>query len=204
MTDLPLLAAFVGAAALLTITPGVDTALVLRTAVAGGARAAWFAALGIGVGCLAWAGLVSLGVAALMKAAPLAFEALKWAGAAYLAFLGLSALFRPRSEFSLGETDQHGSAFRRGLLTNILNPKVGVFYISFLPQFIPAGADVAMTSFALAGVHVGLSVLWFGALIAATAPLGRVLQRPGTVRALDRLTGVVFLGFGVKLALSRA
>jgi threonine/homoserine/homoserine lactone efflux protein len=123
MTDLPLLAAFVGAAALLTITPGVDTALVLRTAVAGGARAAWFAALGIGVGCLAWAGLVSLGVAALMQAAPLAFEVLKWAGAAYLGFLGLSALFRPRSEFSLGETDQHGSAFRRGLLTNTSIPR---------------------------------------------------------------------------------
>ena len=93
-------------------------------------------------------------------------------------------------------------AFRRGLLTNLLNPKVGVFYISFLPQFIPHGVNVAAFSLLLAGVHVALALAWLCLLVALTVPLARVLSRPGVVRGLDRLTACVFLGFGLRLALS--
>jgi threonine/homoserine/homoserine lactone efflux protein len=89
------------------------------------------------------------------------------------------------------------------LLTNLLNPKVGVFYITFLPQFIPAAASVALFSFLLATIHVLLSVVWFAVLIAATVPMGRLLRRPRVVKGLDRVTGGVFIAFGAKLALSK-
>jgi threonine/homoserine/homoserine lactone efflux protein len=93
-------------------------------------------------------------------------------------------------------------AMRRGLLTNLLNPKIGVFYVTFLPQFVPAGSNVAVFSFALACIHVTLGTAWFAVLIAATVPLNRQMRRPSVIRMLDRLTGGVFIGFGVKLALS--
>ncbi|HEX8262024.1 MAG TPA: LysE family transporter, partial [Allosphingosinicella sp.] len=93
--------------------------------------------------------------------------------------------------------------FLRGLLTNLLNPKVGAFYVSFLPQFIPASANVASTTLLLAAIHAALGLVWFLLLIGATRPLARVLRSARVVRALDRLTGGVLIFFGLKLALSR-
>jgi threonine/homoserine/homoserine lactone efflux protein len=95
-------------------------------------------------------------------------------------------------------------AFASGLLMNLLNPKVGVFYVSFLPQFVPAGADVAANTFLLVCMHGALSLVWFGILIAAATSLSRWLRRPAALITLDRLTGGVFVGFGVKLAASSA
>ena len=91
----------------------------------------------------------------------------------------------------------------RGLLQNLLNPKVGVFYISFLPQFVPAAVPAAPWMLLLAGIHAALGLLWFGVLITATRPIVGLLRRPPVLRAIDRLTGLVFLAFGAKLALSR-
>ncbi len=93
---------------------------------------------------------------------------------------------------------------RAGFFTNVTNPKIGVFYVTFLPQFIPQGANVAAYSFLLATVHVLIGLAWFAALIAATVPIGRMLRRPSVVRTLDRITGGVFIAFGLKLAISRA
>ncbi|MCF7203259.1 LysE family translocator [Pseudomonas oligotrophica] len=206
MLDLPLLFAFLGAAALLTVTPGVDTAMVLRAAALDGRRAALMAAAGIALGCLGWGAAVSLGLGALLQASELAYTLVRLAGAGYLIWLGGRMLLRPRADFAAtageGAALQAGEAFRRGLLTNLLNPKVGVFYVTFLPQFVPAGASVAGYSFVLACLHVLLTLAWFGVLIAATLPLGRLLRRPALIRALDRLTGGVLLAFGGKLAAS--
>ena len=207
MTLTQALLAFIAAASVLTVTPGVDTAMVLRTAAANGARPAGFAALGIGLGCLVWGAAVSLGLAAVLAASPLAFRLLTWAGAAYLLWIGIGLLLRPRTVLpDKSEAAQADSitAFRRGLLTNLLNPKIGVFYITFLPQFVPAGQSVASFSFLLAAIHVGLSALWFAGLIAATVPMGQLLRRPGVVTVMDRLTGGVFLAFGLRLAMARA
>ena len=88
------------------------------------------------------------------------------------------------------------------MLTNILNPKVGIFYITFLPQFVPADANVATFSFLLATIHVLLGIIWFSLLIVATVPMRRLLRRSRFVKAMDRITGAVFVGFGAKLALS--
>ncbi len=96
-----------------------------------------------------------------------------------------------------------GLWLRRGLFTNLLNPKVGVFYVAFLPQFTPAGVPAGPFIAALVAIHIVEGALWFAALIAATQPLGRWLRRPAVARGMNRATGAVFIGFGAKLALSR-
>jgi len=204
------LVAYSLAAGLLTITPGLDTALVLRTAAIEGARNAALAGLGIVTGCLVWGSAVALGLGALLAASELAFTVLKWVGALYLLWLGLQLIVRPRSRFELldGRSgrvghDQGGSWLRRGLLTNLLNPKVGVFYVSFLPQFLPAHVAAAPYILLLAALHAAMGLAWFAALILATRPIARLLKRPRTIRILDRATGLVFVGFGVRLAMSR-
>lgn len=214
MIDLPLMLAFLVAATILTVTPGVDTAMVLRAATVDGRRPAIAASIGIVLGCLVWGGAVSLGLGALLRASEMAYTVVKLAGAAYLIWLGVRLLMRPRAAITsdaeasdVTASDMAGSgnasaAFWRGLLTNLLNPKIGVFYITFLPQFVPAGANVAGYSFFLAVLHVVLTLAWFAVLIAATVPLGQFLRRPAAVKALDRLTGGVFVMFGLKLALS--
>jgi threonine/homoserine/homoserine lactone efflux protein len=198
------LALFVVAAALLTITPGLDTALVLRTAAVEGPRRAFLAALGIACGCLTWGAAVALGLGALLAASQAAYTVLKWAGAVYLAWLGINLILRPRSKFELtANGGRRGNAWLRGFLTNLLNPKIGVFYVSFLPQFTPAGVPAGPFIFLLAAIHVALGLPWCALLIAATAPLKRWLANAAVVRWLDRATGAVFLGFGARLALER-
>ena len=209
MTIAQSLLAYLAAAGLLTLTPGVDTALVLRAATVEGRRPAAFGAVGIGLGCLVWGAAVALGLGAVVTASPLAFTALKWAGAAYLLYLGVGLVWKPRRTLSLdlASPSQAGAGgletLRRGLLTNLLNPKVGVFYVSFLPQFTPPGMPMAPWVFLLACIHVVLGLLWFTVLIAATIPIGRWMAKPGIVTVMDRLTGCVFIGFGARLALAR-
>ncbi len=196
------LIAFTLAAAALTVTPGIDTAMVLRAAAAQGPRGGAAAALGVCAGLFVWGAGAALGLNALMAASSAAFAALKWAGAAYLVFLGVQFIFRPPVALAAGPSagGTLRAAFRRGFLTNVLNPKVGVFYATFLPQFIPPGVPVAGFSLLLAGVHAALALIWFAVLIALSVPLGRRLGKPGVAKALDRLTGGVFLAFGAKLA----
>ncbi|MDE8348114.1 MAG: LysE family translocator [Acidocella sp.] len=206
MTIAQSLISFILAAGLLTITPGLDTALVLRTAMAEGPASAIKAALGVICGCLAWGAGVAVGLGVLLTAAPLAYQAVKWAGVSYLFWLGLQLLRRPRTALTTqAEAAAPGSAnwFRKGMLQNLLNPKVGVFYISFLPQFIPAAVSPGYYTFFLAVIHGTLDVLWFGALILATQPLARLLQKPASIRLIDRFTGCAFIAFGTKLALAR-
>ncbi|MGZ8284518.1 MAG: LysE family translocator [Allosphingosinicella sp.] len=197
------LIAFALAAALLTITPGLDTALVLRTAAAEGARRAFAAALGICLGCLAWGALVAVGLGMLLQASELAYRVLKWIGAAYLLYLGVRMIFARRGEAGDPAPAPRANWFARGLLTNLLNPKVGAFYVSFLPQFIPAGASVPSTTLLLAAIHAALGLLWFALLIGATRPLAAMLRDPALLRGLDRATGGVLIFFGLRLAFSR-
>jgi len=194
------LIAFVPVAALLTITPGTDTMLVLRTAGLGDLRAAWLAALAIAIGCLVWGAAVAFGLGALLVASPMAFAWLRAAGAVYLCWIGIGLLVRIRQAPQPGEAAAH-TAFRRGLLTNLLNPKVGVFYLTLLPQFLPPGTRDAGAGLMLAGVHVMLTLVWFAALIAFARSLTPIMARPAFARWIDRVCGAVFIGFGAKLAL---
>ena len=201
---------FTVAAALLAATPGVDTALVLRALVASGARRALLAAVGIAAGCLVWGAVVALGLGALLTASTLAFNVLKAVGAAYLLWQGVRLLMRRSGGVRAGQPEQiepaapaNGAAFWTGFLTNVLNPKVGVFYVTLLPQFVVPGVPAGPYIFALAGIHVGLSLLWFVLLIAAARPLQRWLARPRVQVTLDRITGGVFVLFGLRLVVAQ-
>ena len=208
---------------LLTITPGLDTALILRTAALGRRREAWGVVLGIQTGTLVWGALSSLGVSALLTASHTAYDVLRVAGAAYLLWMGSRMLWgslrRRAGDVAEpgGATDDAAadagsvlglrrggglrSGLRRGLTTNLLNPKVGVFYVAVLPQFIPAHAPHFAMGMALTSIHVLEGLLWSGVLVAFAGVLRGWLRRPVARRVLDRVTGVVIVGFGLRLAL---
>lgn len=199
------LLAFTLAATLLTLTPGLDTALVLRTATVEGKQQALRAALGINAGCLLWGAAVAFGLGALIAVSELAFNLLKYCGAAYLAWLGLNMLLRPRRSFAPADADGNPGAnwFLKGMLGNVLNPKVGVFYVSFLPQFIPQGQPLVLWTFGLVSIHVVLGLIWSLLLIGATRSLSGMLQREKVIQWMDRTTGMIFVLFAARLALSR-
>jgi len=197
------LAAYIAAASLLTVTPGLDTALVLRTITSGSPRQAALAGLGIATGCFAWATLVAFGLGALLTVSHLAYTILRWVGAAYLLWVGYKMLRYPRRTFltQTPSTQRNRTAFATGTLTNLLNPKVGVFYVSFLPQFVPQGVAVGPYILMLGAIHALLGLIWFACLIMATRPISSLLRRPAVVQTCDRLTGGVFMAFGLGLAL---
>lgn len=199
------LIAFTLAATLLTLTPGIDTALVLRTAAVEGRRQAWRAAFGINAGCLLWGAAVAFGLGALLTVSEFGYNLLKYCGAAYLAWLGLNMLLRPRTSLAPAQASGTPGAnwFLRGLLGNVLNPKVGIFYLSFLPQFIPQGQPLIAWTFGLVGIHVALSLVWALLLIGATRPLGHWLRREAVIKWMERSTGLIFMLFAARLALSR-
>lgn len=198
---------FLFAITILTLTPGFDTALVLRSAVAQGAKRASVTALGITLGCLVWGVAVGFGLGALLLASEMAYNLLKWLGAAWLLWLGLKLLLKPRQ--TAIDTQQPAlqqgylACFSRGLLGNLLNPKVGIFYVSFLPQFIPAGASVALWCSLMALAHMLLGLIWNAVLIGGSHYFAGHLRKPRVLKVMDRLTGCVFKGFAAKLALSR-
>jgi threonine/homoserine/homoserine lactone efflux protein len=208
--------AFTLAAALMTLTPGLDTALVLRTAAVEGSGRAVLAGLGVCCGVLVWGLVAAAGLGAVLSASELAYTALRIAGACYLLYLGAVILrdarrrhrdVPPPVETSAPDrvsAAAPGQWFMRGLLTNLLNPKVGVFYVTFLPQFIPHGAPHGVGVFALgmlmALIHAVEGALWFGALVLATNSLASWIRRPRVAAALDYLTGGMLVLFGLKLA----
>lgn len=214
MTTSHALIAFLIASGLLTITPGLDTALVLRTAAVGGERRAMAAGVGICLGLLTWGFSVSVGLGALLNASRVAYNVLRVAGACYLVFLGGKMFFRSGLAadqypgFALADTSARVEDPRRwlvrGLLTNLLNPKVGVFYVTFLPLFIPAGVNVVGFSMLLAGIHVVEGLLWFALLIAAVRPLSLWLRNARVAKTFDRITGTVFVGFGLRLLFDKS
>jgi threonine/homoserine/homoserine lactone efflux protein len=209
------LLAFTIAAGFLTITPGLDTALILRTAAVEGPQRAMVAGFGVCCGCLLWGLAASVGLGALLAASQLAYSVLRIVGACYLVVLGLKLLLRKgRSGAEMGDAVPSVECgvpvnvspswwFVRGLLTNLLNPKVGLFYVTFLPQFIPAGVSITPFSVLLASIHAAEGILWFSILTLATRPLARWLKRPRVVLALDQATGAVLVGFGLGLVFDR-
>nr|BFE85142.1 LysE family translocator [Planobispora longispora] len=192
---------------LLTLTPGLDTALILRTSLLSSRRSAWAVVLGIQAGTLLWGLLTAAGLAALLSASQLAYEVLRWAGVAYLLWMGGQMVWHSRKGAASEATpvEQPGDgrwwpAFRRGLLTNLLNPKMGAFYVAALPQFMPDDVPHAVMGVLLAGVHVCEGLLWSALLIGFTGLVRGWLQRPSVKRGMDRLTGVIVIGFGLRLA----
>jgi threonine/homoserine/homoserine lactone efflux protein len=192
----------------LTLTPGLDTALVLRAALTRSRRDAAATAAGIVAGLFVWGAAAAVGISALLTASQVAYDVLRYAGAAYLVWFGLRLLIRavrgaPGEEPAGAADSSAWRAARQGLATNLLNPKVGVFYVALLPQFLPSDSNPLGVGLLLAGVHGLISVVWFALLIVLASALGQRLRRPGTVRAIDGVTGTTLVGFGVRLAVGR-
>jgi threonine/homoserine/homoserine lactone efflux protein len=199
--------AFLALSALLAVAPGPDTAITTRNALVGGRRAGLFTILGVSVGLAVWTLATGAGVAALLRASEPAFVALKLAGAIYLVVLGAQAILAALRT-SGGDTAPRfaprpvatRTAFRQGLLTNLGNPKIAVFFTSFLPQFTPAhhASFTALVVLGLLFCLVGLT--WLTVYVLAISRIGDFLRRPRPRRVIDALTGIVLVGFGIKLA----
>lgn len=227
------LLSFAMVAGLVTLTPGLDTALVLRASLRDGRRAGLVTTLGVNAGVLCWGLAAALGVSALLSASHVAYDVLRYVGAAYLVWLGARLLGtairgerarhgrdeRGRDRDRAEDNDSEDGAdhlapghdaspasgwahFRSGLLTNLLNPKVGAFYVAMLPQFLPAGVPTAVGGAMLALVHNAEGLLWLGLVAACADAFRRHLTRPGVARAVDGCTGTVLVAFGARLALS--
>ncbi len=204
--------AFALVAALVTITPGVDTMLVLSTAIRHGAGRGLHTAAGTISGLYCWGLAAATGTSAVVTASTGAYTALRLAGAAYLVWLGLKALrslLRPRPADPAREPTVDSSlltrrrAYARGLFTNLLNPKIGVFYLSLFPQFIPADAAALPAGLLLASVHAVEVLAFLGSVSLLASRAGAWLRRPRVSRGLDAVCAAVFFGFGARLALTR-
>ncbi|MFE9481389.1 LysE family translocator [Streptomyces spororaveus] len=196
-----------GVLALLTLVPGPDMAIVTKRAVTRGRADGLRTVAGIAVGLLIWGALTVAGLAALLAASAEVYLVVKLAGAAYLCWLGLRALLRPGAEAADGRSVDGraagaGGAWRTGLVANVLNPKIAVFYTGLLPALAPPGLRPAVGMALLVLVHVLLTVVWLGTYVYVLSRAGRFFARPRVRRALDRTTGVVLIGFGVRVATS--
>ena len=202
---------FVAAVFLLNITPGPDTAYIVARSVAQGRAAGVVSALGIAAGCCVHALFAAFGLTALIAASPLAFAVVQYLGAAYLVWLGLRLVFKRAANDAAtapAEADDLRSArrlFVQGLLTNLLNPKVVLFFLSFFPQFVRADADARVSAFLILGaIFVAMSTVYTCTLAWAAGTLTRRLRGNARVRLwLERGTGAVFVAIGCKLALVR-
>jgi threonine/homoserine/homoserine lactone efflux protein len=196
-------------AIVVVVTPGVDMAVVTRNALRGGRRAALLTALGINLGILFWVVTASLGLAAVVAASATAFAAIKLAGAVYLIYLGVAALLSARRHRQphpaiAGPAHALGgrAALRQGLVSNLLNPKIAVFFTSLLPQF--TGANGSAAELLLLGfLFNALGVVWLTAYAVVAARGRNVLGRPAVKRVLDRISGIVLIGLGARLAFER-
>ena len=203
------LVAFLGVSILVIITPGPDMALITKNALSGRTHGI-FTALGVGLGQLAWMAATSAGVAALLVASEPLFDALKLAGAAYLVFIGAQALVsavrskHPQTKPESPGSDERGvttrESFCQGLISNLGNPKMAVFYSSLLPQFAPAGETSFIALFVLGAVFCSMAVFWVVGYATAIARAGDFLRRPRVRRAIESVTGAVLISLGLRLA----
>ncbi len=205
--------AFLVVSVVVIVTPGPDTAMTIRNTLFGGRAGGLFTALGIASGQTIWALATSIGIVALLIASEPLFLAVKYAGAAYLVFLGIQALraaIRPagamRGDLSAPRPAGHLpplSAFRQGLISDLGNPKMAVFFASLLPQFAPPGAE-AFSALMLRGlVFAAMTFAWLALYATIVARIGDALRRPFIRRSIEAVSGTVLIGLGLRLAAER-
>jgi RhtB (resistance to homoserine/threonine) family protein len=187
------------------MAPGPDFVVVTRSAILGGRKAGIAAGLGIALGVFVWVVAIALGVAAILTASAVAFTVVKLIGAAYLIFLGIKAWLAVRRgdyseiEEKAAPTVSPRVAFRHGLLTNLLNPKVAVFFLALLPQFLPHTASTAQT-LQLAVLATTVTIVWFFVLAALVGSLRRFFTAAKVRRAMDAVMGTLLVGLGIRVA----
>jgi threonine/homoserine/homoserine lactone efflux protein len=203
----PRLYAFIGVAAILTVLPGADMALVTRNVLALGRRRTMLTIAGIGMGCVLHATASALGLSAILATSATAFNVVKTIGAAYLVWIGIQSIRTAGAPPALtpvsSPTNTAFGPFLQGFLTNILNPKVAVFYLTFLPQFIRPEDSVLRRSLLLASVHIAMGFAWLTAYAWFVDRIGGVLTRPAVKAWLERVTGGLLIALGARLAWER-
>lgn len=212
MPDTTQLLMFIAAGWLLNLTPGPDVLYIVSSALKSGVRTGLVAAMGIVSGCFVHVFAAALGVGALLATSATAFTALKWAGAAYLMWMGIKLLRVKGSGSPIVPVDVNAETvslnwwrvYRQGFLTNVLNPKVALFFLAFVPQFIAPGTDDKVITFLLLGLLFNLNSLPINFGYAWLA--GWASRRVGTIQHamhwMDKAAGTMFIGFGLRLALS--
>ncbi|MHA6205869.1 LysE family translocator [Dyella soli] len=199
--------AFLLACIALNMAPGLDTFYILTRSGREGRAVGVAAALGINAGCIVHTLAAVLGISAILMTSAIAFSALKYLGAAYLAWIGLRMLLTRGSAREATVTRGKGlaAAFRQGMLTNVLNPKVALFFLAFLPQFVSMQAMHPQLGLLVLGLSfIGTGTCWSMVLALLGGHIHHVLKtRPRVGQWMDRLCGFVLLGFGIKLALQR-
>ncbi|HJW49400.1 MAG TPA: LysE family translocator [Candidatus Limnocylindria bacterium] len=188
----------VGLLALLTLSPGATTALVVAVAAGHGRRASFVTTLGIGTGIVVHSAASGLGLSVVLAASPEAFTLLKTAGAIYLAYLGVRALVRSsRRQAAAAAMPSNRAFYMRGLLTNLLNPQVAIFYLTFLPQFINPNEQVLAKSLVFGLSHACIAITWFAAYAYGVTSLATRVQ--AAKPWIERVSGLVLIGFAVRL-----
>jgi threonine/homoserine/homoserine lactone efflux protein len=203
-----LLLPFLGVVAVLTITPGPDMLLVVRNGLSAGVRGAWLTGLGCCAGISVHATAAVLGLSAILAASADAYAAVKLAGAAYLAYLGVRLLIsaimsgeEPPPDEAPPAVRGGGPAFRQGLVTNLLNPKIALLFLTLLPQFVADGEPRLRTTATLAVIFLGIAVLWWRTFSLAIGPISRVLRGGRSRRLLDAVAGCALLAISARVAL---
>lgn len=197
---------FAAASTLIVLLPGPDTLVVIRNLLRGGRRRAIATVAGVVTGLVIWVGAASLGLSAVLRASHTGYDVLRYVGAAYLLWMGTQSV-RGRSARdgeALTPPRQHrpllGSGFVAGLATDLLNPKVGVFFVTFLPAFVPRGADVGVVTLVLGAIFAVETLIYFALLVGVADRVVSWMTDPRTRTRLDRGAGLVFIGFGLRLA----
>ena len=199
------LLAFVGVASVVVVTPGADMALVARNALLHGRRAGIATAFGVNLGIAAWSIAAAVGVAAVVQASAPLFTALKLLGAVYLVYLGVQTWRHGRSETARDESRRpigEGRAFRQGVLSNLLNPKIGLFFTAILPQFVSHDPPL-LDLLVLGAIFNVMGLAWLTAYAIVIAQGRKLLGRRRVRAAMDRVSGVVLIGLGIRLAIER-
>lgn len=201
------LGVYLGVAVVVIVTPGPDTALTVRNALLGGRRGGVLTAVGVVAGQATWTLASSAGIAAVLAASRPAFTALRYAGAAYLVYLGIQALVAAvrgdGQAAAVGRRPERlppAAALRQGLVSNLANPKSAVFFTSLLPQFVPAGRASLATLLALGLIYCSITLAWLSGYAVLVARVGAVLARTSVRRAIEAVTGLVLTALGLRLA----
>jgi RhtB (resistance to homoserine/threonine) family protein len=190
------------------MSPGIDTALITKRTISDGRTDGYKMALGITAGSLVHTFAAAFGLSAILMQSALAFEIVKYAGAFYLIYLGVSSFIsRKKKKVANVENQYHSdlkkSAFKQGLFSNVLNPKVAMFFLTFLPQFVQPGTTVTQQLIIMGVVYTFLSITWFFVYVFFINYLREWLMSPKVQRIMDKTTGLILIGFGLKLALGK-
>jgi len=186
------------------MSPGIDTALITKRTIADGRKNGYKMALGITTGSLVHTIAAAFGLSAILVQSVIAFEIVKYVGAIYLIYLGISSFItRKKNKAAIQEAPMRKSAFKQGLLSNVLNPKVAMFFITFLPQFVKSGTDVTIQLISMGVIYTFLSISWFFLYVFFINYLREWLMSEKVQKIMDKTTGLILIGFGLKLALEK-